>query len=66
MGVKPGDNWTVPLCEMHHTIQHVVGEAKFEADFALRMKDLAAKMWAVSPAGKRYRAERDSNTGKMR
>ena len=64
MGVKPGDNWAVPLCEVHHGGQHAVGEETFWR--GIDPKDLAAKLWMISPHGKRYRAENDGTEGKMR
>lgn len=33
-GLKPGDNWTVPLCSMHHKIQSSqYGKAMSEREF---------------------------------
>jgi len=29
MGVKPSDNYTIPLCHVHHTLQHNKGEITF-------------------------------------
>jgi hypothetical protein len=57
MGMKPHDRWTVPLCTYHHSIQHAMGEAAFQAKYKVDMKSVAAKLWQISPAGKKYRAE---------
>lgn len=56
-GMKPHDKWTVPLCRHHHREQHGMGEGPFEAKYRLRMKEIAAKLWAVSDHGKRHRRE---------
>lgn len=29
MALKPGDQWTVPMCYEHHSEQHAVGEHAF-------------------------------------
>lgn len=57
MGVKPGDNWAIPLCTHHHAIQHRIGEQSFETQYKINMKRLAEHLWDVSPHGKRYRME---------
>jgi hypothetical protein len=49
MGVKPGDNWTLPLCSHHHRNQHLIGEAEFEAIFGIDMKAIAGALWQKSP-----------------
>lgn len=58
MGVKPGDNWTIPLCGMAHIPdQHQHGERAFELKYGIDMKALAAELWLRSPHGVRYRME---------
>lgn len=50
MGVKPSDNWSIPLCSAAHIpIQHQVGEAEFERRYGLNMKQIAQALWAKSP-----------------
>lgn len=63
MGVKPGDCYVVPLCPAHHAQQHRIGEATFWALYRADPYKIAAKLWAVSPAGKKYRAEQRENAG---
>lgn len=57
---KPGDNWTISLCDKHHRRQHFIGEPAFEKAFGIDMKALAAAFWAafrkINPAAVR-RAE---------
>lgn len=58
---KPGDNWTIPLCESMtggaHKEQHQIGERAFEKRYGISMKEIAAALWEKSPAGKRFRAK---------
>lgn len=56
MGVKPGDNWTIPLCAGHHRIQHDLGETSFESQYLINMKTIAEGLWLKSPHGKKWRA----------
>ena len=44
MGLKPGDNWCIPLCVACHGEQHRVGELKFFPDID-RAKWLALKLF---------------------
>lgn len=55
--MKPGDNWTIPGCSWHHAHQHRIGERSFEAVYKIDMKAIAAKLWEISPAGKKWRLE---------
>lgn len=51
MGIKPGDNWTIPLCAAAHRFQHNVGEREFERRYPIiDMKEKAKWFWAKSPA----------------
>jgi len=53
MSVKPSDNWTIPLCGLHHNRQHMIGEATFEKEYGIDMKAIAEALWARSPHRKR-------------
>ncbi len=55
--MKPGDNWTIPLCAGAHGEQHLIGEETFEKRYGIGMKKLAEEQWLLSPAGQRYRRE---------
>lgn len=57
--VKPSDCFTVPGCTVAHRTQHDIGEAAFEYRYRINMRALADLLWTASPAGKRYRAEKD-------
>ena len=48
-GLKPGDNWAISLCRLHHGVQHQRGEGLFETTFGIDMKALAVEFWARSP-----------------
>lgn len=56
-GMKPGDNWTLPLCDDAHRQQHQIGEPAFERAYNIDMKKLATALWNISPAAHRYRAK---------
>lgn len=49
-GVKPSDNFTVPLCSKAHAEQHNIGEPSFEHRYGISMKLIAATLWLRSPA----------------
>lgn len=51
--LKPGDNWTIPLCSFHHAHQHRMGEASFEAAYKIDMKAIAQALWLRSPHRKK-------------
>ncbi len=55
--MKPGDNWTLPLCSEAHKRQHQIGERSFEIAYQIDMKAIAAKLWDISPHGRKYRSE---------
>jgi hypothetical protein len=64
MGLKPSDCHGVPMCYAAHIqIQHQHGEPAFERSFGLDLNETAAAYWNEwlnkTPAGKRYRAEKD-------
>ena len=65
MGLKPSDKHSVPLCTVHHRIQHELGELRFWAEFGhgINPVSLAERLWKISgdaEAGLRaiYRARR--------
>lgn len=55
LSMKPGDNWTIPLCSGHHRAQHRIGETSFQVKHRINMKSIAEQLWAKSPHGKRWR-----------
>lgn len=55
IGQKPSDCYSIPLCSKAHRAQHQTGERSFEAVYHIDMKAVAARLWEISPAGKRYR-----------
>lgn len=57
IGMKPGDNWSIPLCSVHHRHQHMIGEHAFEKLYKIDMKKIAAELWRISPHGQRWRRE---------
>lgn len=51
MGLKPGDEWTVPLCGvLHHPEQHRLGHRRFDEKHAISLRGLAETLAARSPA----------------
>jgi len=52
--MKPGDNWTIPLCASHHAGQHAVGEETFERVHCIDMKAIAKALWDKSPHKAKY------------
>ena len=65
MGVKPSDNYALPLCEAAHRLQHKIGEESFEMLFGISMLERAAYYWRIwlhkTEPGQRYRIkERES------
>src|SRR5690242_7627852 len=49
LSVKPSDFWTIPLCAIHHRLQHDMGEPEFERSFKIDMKAIASRLWSISP-----------------
>jgi hypothetical protein len=47
--LKPSDKWTVSLCREHHAEQHRIGEAAFEARYAIDLIALATQFALRSP-----------------
>ena len=56
MGVKPSDNFTIPLCVEAHVEQGQIGEGAFEKRYGIDTHKIAADLWKRSPA--RVRMER--------
>ena len=59
MGKKPGDWWTISLCHECHSRQHQVGEASFENETGIDMKELATEFAAKSPKAREMRDARN-------
>lgn len=55
--LKPGDNWVIPLCGIHHARQHRHGETSFEKFYGISMKKIAAELWSRSPHRIKYERE---------
>ena len=49
-GVKPSDNFTVPMCSAAHRQQHDIGEAAFEKKWGIDMRAIADGLAKISPA----------------
>lgn len=52
-GIKPSDEWTIPLCAAHHRLLHSDGEPRFAAAHGLNLKAIAERLAAQSPALRR-------------
>lgn len=52
-GIKPGDQWTLPLCASCHTdgpgAQHKVGELKFWSDLGIDPLVICQRLYSASP-----------------
>jgi phage gp46-like protein len=48
MGLKPGDNETVPLCRKCHNRQHMYGERSFWGDKLEQAHELANALWVMT------------------
>lgn len=60
--IKPGDNWTIPLCGMAHVPdQHQIGEAAFERKYGIDMKAIAAELWRRSPHRRKWEESRGND-----
>lgn len=49
MGLKPGDDRTLPLCSAHHAEQHRIGERAFERRYSIDMVEIAEALARASP-----------------
>lgn len=54
MGIKPGDDRTVPLCSLAHRTLHDMGEKAFEKLYGILLEPIAAMLWKRSPHRLRY------------
>lgn len=59
VGLKPDDSRCVPLCSAAHKELHDKGHETFETKYKLDLAAIAHRLWQISPAGMRYRAEHD-------
>ena len=48
IGLKPSDRWVISLCVLHHIEQHRIGEVRFEAQYGLDLRELAAVFASLS------------------
>ncbi len=51
--LKPGDQWTIPLCRSHHREQHQIGEPAFGRRYRFDMVKVCRQLQQWSP----YRAQ---------
>lgn len=58
-GLKPGDEWSVPLCAQHHYEQHQIGESRFELRYGLDLKRIAEGLAKRSPHVRRPNDEKE-------
>ena len=60
-GMKPGDNFAIPLCEWHHHEQHSIGEQSFEVRHRFKMLQIADRLWrrwiTTTEAGRKFMQE---------
>jgi hypothetical protein len=54
-GAGGGDETAVPLCSDAHKRVHDMGVISFQARYKVDLDSIAAKLWEISPHGKRYR-----------
>lgn len=51
--LKAGDQWTVPMCDLHHRGLHAAGcEGRWWGVRGINAIEAAAEYWAISPARK--------------
>ena len=48
LGEKADDCWTVPLCGVHHRLQHKVGEYKFWEKVRVNPHIVSLALWAAT------------------
>lgn len=48
-GIKPRDEYLLPLCRNHHTEQHAIGQLAFERRYGFSMLDKAMEFARASP-----------------
>lgn len=49
IGLKPGAEWTVPLCQAHHSVLHLIGSTTFNDRHGVDMRALAIDLAGRSP-----------------
>lgn len=49
MGLKPPDEWSVPLCHAHHSEQHAIGHLAFDLRHNLCLRAEAERLAVLSP-----------------
>lgn len=47
-GLKPHDKWVLPLCALHHALQHCIGELTFWSRVGIDPVSLAEHLWRHS------------------
>lgn len=57
MGMKVGDDKTIPLCAGAHEEVHRIGQPAFERKWKVDLESVAARLWDLSPHGKKYRLQ---------
>lgn len=48
MGLKTGDNYTIPICSFHHFTLHNLGEKRFWKSWGINAEKEANKLWEKS------------------
>lgn len=59
LGLKPGDEHTVPLCSYAHRIVHDLGHESFEQSYGLKLEQIAADLWRRSPHRLKYERKQE-------
>lgn len=57
-GIKPSDNFTIPLCVEAHVEQGQIGEGAFEKRYGIDTHKIASELWRRSAA--RMKMERNN------
>ncbi len=50
MGLKTGDNYTIPICWLHHQTLHSMGESKFWKRWGIEAEKEANILWEINNA----------------
>ena len=48
-GIKPGDEWAIPLCHGHHREGHQIGWQTFDARHNVNLRSVAQALALASP-----------------
>lgn len=64
-GAGGGDEQAVPLCAFHHALLDSPGwsQKRLEAECNVEFAEIAARLWAKSPHGRKYRMARAARGG---